>query len=320
MAVAAPESIRIPVANIPRRGVITDPERGAEHLGVKRTLEAEGKPIFSQGGFGTLALRATSPHTLGEQDVWWFNDQRTAYAIHWTEASSSAIFSEHADFWRTLQKKLYQELAQRGNHFRAYGYVGFLFADSYPQLPPNVYSQGMQSQMCPHWHITEGFTPNPADSWLDAKNSEDQEKIGRVLNLGGEAMVAHLEQNSPDLFKEFGIKIQTEQTFGSIPYRRTFFAFQDLAAAIQASMQLRQTLEARWIDTAATIVSEHEFLASVWLPRMQSAIPNFAFIIPSGEDRQRANRKQAEVWVSVGTVAGVPEMLTPGGLYLNRLR
>ncbi|MCD8527505.1 hypothetical protein LRY65_04880 [Candidatus Woesebacteria bacterium] len=223
MAVTTLELLRMPISNISPRGEITQPERGEEHRGIQRTLQARGKPVFSQDGFGIFSLPANSPHTKGPHDVWWFNDERTPEYIHWEENSSDAIFTGNTRFWQTLQRQLHQKLAHHGDQFRAYSYLGFLLPDDYQNLPPNVYSHGLQSQKCPHWHITESIIPHPADGWLDARNSDDRNNIARGLNLGGEAMVAHFEKTHPALFQGFGTKIKTEQTIGTVSRERTFF-------------------------------------------------------------------------------------------------
>ncbi len=97
------------------------------------------------------------------------------------------------------------------------------------------------------------------------------------------------------------------------------FAFPSLADAIHQSAVLKKQVSEHWFAMAQAVADRSPLtFAGQTFRVLQSAVPNFVFILPSEEDQINTQRTGQEVWVAPFSVVGAPEMITPGGVHLQR--
>lgn len=304
---------RVPIIEIAPVGEVFFPTETDRSSGIDEVLSRK-QPVFSAGNFEVLAHPSTVPHTRdGEHTVYWLNRQGEVRPTSWGEATMADL-AQQRDFWLAFELWLQQRRLERKRHAWVYFYVGFL-PRTEPLFRDGVIHVGLQSQERLHIHIADELMVNSADRHLDIQNPVEKRQLGRFLNVGGEESIYHQQER----LKQFGRQIVLKQAVGSAVRLRTAYAFPSLAAAFTATVELREDLSAQWLDHAKMIGGSQVELAGYAFSVVQSAIPNFAVILPSELDRRRLSVDGDEtVWVVPFTTASVPEILTPGGAVLDR--
>jgi hypothetical protein len=221
------------------------------------------------------------------------------------------------DFWQSYEPFLRDQQKAMGESARAYMYWGFhLPGDELPEFP--IVWRGLQSQPRLHFHIAESVEYENADDWLDSADQKHIGHIARFLNLAGERAQDEVLKD-----KTFGERFTYEQeVYGNEPketVKRTLFAFPTLHEALQASKELKEQIIFDWLVLSVAISqSGPAVFSGQSFHVLQSSVPNFVFMIPSKKDSERLQRSQNEVWVTPFSVAGAPEILTAGGVHLER--
>lgn len=308
--------MRLRVIHIPRRGEVAVPVTGNLHSEIDQVLMRSPR-VFSHNGLDVFRHPATSPHIPeGQHDVYWLNESKAVAPIAWDDDSVTRVF-ENTEFWEAYEPYLREQQTQLGESARAYMYWGFhLPTEAQPEF--SVVWRGLQSQPRLHFHIAESVENDTADDWLDSARTEHIGHVARFLNLAGERAQAEVLADRP-----FGEKFIYEQkVYGNDPEEtiaRTLFAFSSLQEAVKASMELKQQIMHEWLilSTALSHAGPAIFSGQAFTI-LQSAVPNFVFVIPSAKDSERAGRTQNEVWVTPFSVVGAPDMLTQGGIHLER--
>ncbi len=310
--------MKLRIAEIPARGTVTTPQESRLHDDINSALTS-AEPLFTQSGLELRRLEATSPHTLGRHDVLWLNEPCETSSIHW-DTQSELKTGNSPDFWRSVEQYVRTEQHTHGKNLRGYMYHGFILPEWKNGTTAPVIWHGLQSQVRLHMHLAESLPKDTQNGWIDSTESaRNTSLIARFLNLAGEGMLLQY----PHTVFGFGERFQYDQHLlgndETTRQSRTLFAFPDLATAIEQSRELKKSISEYWFIMAQSL-AEHspQMFAGQVFSILQSAVPNFVFIIPSEEDMHELNRAQQEVWVAPFSVVGAPEMLTPGGVHLQR--
>lgn len=312
--------MRLRVVDIPNRGKTTTPTDDRLHDDIDFSLQ-KADILFTASGFELRRLSAVSPHTLGRHEVLWLNHPQPKRNIHWDTLSEQQVMQQDI-FWQEVEKYARQEQQHSKENLRAYMYHGFILPEWKNGSEAPVIWRGMQSQIRLHMHLAETLPPDTVHEWLNSQlDAQSISSIARFLNLAGESMI---QLHTPAL-QNFGERFEYHQPLLGNPevptYTRTLFAFPDLGTAIRASIQLKKQVSEYWFIMAQAVV-EHspQLFAGQMFSMMQSAIPNFVYILPCEEDQKLTHRTKPEVWVAPFAVVGAPEMLTQGGVHLRRGR
>lgn len=304
------------VVRVPNKREVTIPTFADPHSEINRVL-AGAPVVFSADQLEVRRVEAASPHApQGHHDVYWLNESRDGKEVHWDEGSETRAFAQ-LDFWRKYELFLREQQEAVGPAARAYMYWGFILPEQKSTDDPVIW-RGLQSQLRLHFHIAEAIESDEADEWLDSTNPQHVPQIGRFLNVAGEKMREEVLSQ-----RVFGEPFSYQQTiFGNTEdksVKRTLHAFPTLAEALEQSLAVRNEIMSDWLRLASalsqagpTIFSQQTFRV------LQSAIPNFVFVLPSQTDKERIGRTAQEVWVAPFSVTGVPELLTHGGIHLDR--
>lgn len=303
---------RVPVVEISPVGEVFIATEADRSSGIDVALAGK-RPVFAAGNFEVLAHPSTVPHTRGEHTVLWLNRQGKTKPSPWA-GETLADLAKDSEFWQYLEPWLQQRRREYERQAWVYFYVGFL-PRTEPVFRDGVVHVGLQSQERLHIHIAEELSVNGEDRQLDIDNQVERKQLGRFLNVGGEESIYH--QGS--WLKDFGRQIILKQSLDDKVRLRTAYAFSSLSEAFPAVVQLQKNLAGRWLEHAKAIAGSQVILAGHFFTVAQSAVPNFMVILPSELDRRRLGVKVAEpVWVIPFSTASAPEILTPGGVVLDR--
>lgn len=181
-----------------------------------------------------------------------------------------------------------------------------------------IMDYGLQTQYRMHIHevpIVDADTRY--DRLLDLGRANDRRLVMNFLDKAGEEMIrayAHM-------LTAFGNRFVYRQTVGiksPVTLERTMFAFNSLELALKASLELQAEIQINWLAMARQLAQESvkfTFFPGVVFQMLQLAVPSFAIIFPSKEDRKNGNVALSNpVWVMPFTVCGPQQALAPGGV------
>ncbi len=321
-------SVEIPKIRIPARGDVFEPTAANLDGGINQALEERGQFALCAGNHELVALPSTLPHypwQLNSQNgeevhmTYWVNKGASKKINGWTVESWQGL-AQDGVFLQAVENR-FRKRREMGLDTRVYFLIGFVN----PADVINddlVFSRGLQTQHRPHLHEVKPIDlTTPFSEKMNARNGIDFRKLKFFLNLAGERCIGQFQNDLEDFGERFIYKQQLNRD-GKRILSRTMFGFDTLQEAISKSLQLQERVWDRWLPYVRSIALEYEKPKGkeADLIIKQSQIPNMAIIIPSYKDIQNGQvESDKNIWVMPFAVCSPQEILTPGGVILDRV-